>query len=120
MELKEIIREKLKKMIGQEVIVYVDRELGSTHPKYQDIIYPVNYGYIKEMVAPDGDYQDAYLLGIDVPVKSVKGKVYAVIEREDDEEDKLIVVVGNQEYTIEEIREIVSFQEQYFKSEIKR
>jgi inorganic pyrophosphatase len=55
-----------------------------------------------------------------VPIKSVKGKVYAVIEREDDEEDKLIVVVGNQEYTIEEIREIVSFQEQYFKSEIKR
>lgn len=118
--IKEKIREKLKKMIGQEVIVYVDRELGSSHPKYQDIIYPVNYGYIKEIVAPDGDYQDAYLLGIDFPVISTKGKVYAVIEREDDEEDKLIVVVGNQEYTIEEIREIVSFQEQYFKSKIKR
>ncbi len=107
-------------MIGQKVIVSVDRELGSTHPKYQDIIYPVNYGYIKEIVAPDGDYQDAYLLGINVPVENIKGKVYAVVEREDDEEDKLIVVVGEHHYTIQEMGKIVSFQEQYFKSEIKR
>ncbi len=120
MKQKEIIRDKLGKLIGQEVIVYVDRPLGSVHPKHQNIIYPVNYGYIKDIVALDGDYQDAYLLGIDVPVVFTKGKVYAVVEREDDEEDKLIVVVGEHEYTTEEISEQIFFQEQYFKSNIKK
>ncbi len=120
MKQKKIIRDKLEKLIGQEVVVYVDRPLGSVHPKHQNIIYPVNYGYIKDIVALDGDYQDAYILGTDVPVISIKGKVYAIVEREDDLEDKLIVLVGEHEYTIEEIREKISFQEQYFKSNIKR
>lgn len=120
MKQKEMIRNKLEKLIGQEVVVYVDRPLGSVHPKHRNIIYPVNYGYIKDIVAPDGDYQDAYLLGINFPVISTKGKVYAIVEREDDIEDKLVVVAGEREYTTEEIREQISFQEQYFKSKIKR
>lgn len=120
MKQKEMIRNKLEKLIGQEVVVYVDRPLGSVHPKHRNIIYPVNYGYIKDIVAPDGDYQDAYLLGVNFPVISTKGKVYAIVEREDDIEDKLVVVVGEREYTTEEISEQISFQEQYFKSKIKR
>ena len=120
MKQKEMIRNKLEKLIGQEVVVYVDRPLGSVHPKHRNIIYPVNYGYIKDIVAPDGDYQDAYLLGINFPVISTKGKVYAIVEREDDIEDKLVVVIGEREYTTEEISEQISFQEQYFKSKIKR
>ena len=120
MKQKEMIRNKLEKLIGQEVVVYVDRPLGSVHPKHRNIIYPVNYGYIKDIVAPDGDYQDAYLLGINFPVISTKGKVYAIVEREDDIEDKLVVVAGEREYTTEEISEQISFQEQYFKSKIKR
>ena len=85
-------KNKLEKLIGQEVVVYVDRPLGSVHPKHRNIIYPVNYGYIKDIVAPDGDYQDAYLLGINFPVISTKGKVYAIVEREDDIEDKLVAL----------------------------
>ena len=30
-----------------------------------DIVYPINYGYIKEIIAVDGDYQDVYVLGED-------------------------------------------------------
>lgn len=118
MSQKELIREKLKNLLGKEVTVYVDRELGSVHPKYQNIVYPINYGYIKELTACDGDYQDVYLLGIDEPVKIAVGKVYAVVERENDIEDKLIVVVGEYKYTIEEMVELISFQEKYFKSKI--
>ena len=44
-------------------IVYVDRPINSVHPKYNNIIYPLNYVYIKEIKAPDGEFQDAYILG---------------------------------------------------------
>ena len=56
-------------MIGDIVTVTVDRPLGSRHPEYMDMIYPVNYGYIKGIIAPDGEEQDVYILGVDKPVK---------------------------------------------------
>lgn len=115
---KLMIREKLEDMIGQNIKVYVDRPIGSIHPKHNDIIYPINYGYIEEIKAADDEYQDAYVLGIDEPVTNCVGKIYAVIERENDVEDKLIVVTDNKEYSIEEIKKIIYFQEKYFKYRI--
>jgi len=115
---KNLIRKKLEQLIGREVIVYIDRPKGSTHPKHNNIVYPVNYGYIKEIIANDNEYQDAYLLGVDEQVDSYQGIVYAVVERENDVEDKLIVVAKNINYSIEEIKKIIHFQEQYFKYKI--
>ena len=54
-------------MIGRKVKVTVDRPLGSRHPEYTDMVYPVNYGYIAGIIAPDGEEQDAYILGVDHP-----------------------------------------------------
>ena len=105
-------------MIGQKVIIYIDRPIGFKHPNYDDIIYPINYGYIKEIVAADNEFQDAYLLGVNEPVQSYEGIVYAIIERENDIEDKLIIVANNNEFTIEEIEELVNFQEKFFKHKI--
>ena len=51
-------------MIGDIVKVIVDRPLGSFHPKYNDIYYSVNYGYIPGAIAPDGEEQDAYIFGV--------------------------------------------------------
>ena len=59
-------------MIGKTVKVLVDRPLGSYHPKHRDMYYPVNYGYIEGIMAPDGEEQDAYILGVDEPVKEKK------------------------------------------------
>lgn len=56
-------------MIEKIVKVTVDRPLGSYHPKHKDLYYPVNYGYIEGIITPDGEEQDAYILGIDYPVK---------------------------------------------------
>lgn len=112
--MKNIIRAKLKNLIGKEVTVYIDRPIGSRHPKYSDIVYEVNYGYIKEIVAPDNEYQDAYLLGVDTKVKQYRGKVYAIVERGNDNEDKLIVIANDKEYTLEEINKFINFQEKYF------
>ena len=71
-------------MIGSIVTVSIDRPLGCRHPDYPDMIYPVNYGYIKGRFAPDGEEQDAYVLGIDKPVDEFVGRVIAIIHREDD------------------------------------
>ena len=42
----------------------------------------------------------------------------AVVERENDIEDKLIAVTDNKDYSIEEIKEKINFQEKYFKYKI--
>ena len=112
--------DQLRKLIGQEVEVIIDRPLGSFHPEYPDMRYELNYGYIKEMIAPDSEYQDAYVLGSDVPVETVKGKVIAIIHRNDDIEEKLVVSVSSKDYSDEEILSLTDFQERYFDSEILR
>ena len=105
-------------MIGRTVKVVVDRPLGSYHPKHKDLYYPVNYGYIPGVMAPDGEEQDAYILGIYEPVTEFVGKVIAIIHRFDDVEEKWVVAPPHMTMSKEEIMEQVSFQEQYFQTEI--
>ena len=101
-------------MIGRMVKVVIDRPLGSYHPKHKDIYYPVNYGYVEGVIAPDGEEQDAYVLGVDFPLKEFVGKIIAIIHRLDDVEDKWVVACEGANYTDEEILKQVYFQEQYF------
>ena len=104
--------------LGKLVTVTVDRPLGSFHPEYKDMYYPINYGYIKGIIAPDGEEQDAYILGVDVPLQEVTGRVIAVIRRSDDVEEKWVVAPDGVTFTKEEIMDAVHFQEQYFQSEV--
>ncbi len=106
-------------MIGTIVKVIVDRPLGTYHPKHKNIYYSVNYGYIPEVIAPDGEEQDAYILGIYEPVTEFVGKVVAIIHRIDDVEDKCVVAPENLSFTKDEIMHQVAFQEQYFHTEIR-
>ena len=105
-------------MIGKNVTVTVDRPMGSYHPEHKDMYYPINYGYIKGIIAPDGEEQDAYIIGIEKPVKEFTGKVIAIIHRRDDVEEKWVVAPPELIFTKEQIWEKVSFTEQYFDSEI--
>lgn len=105
-------------MIGDIVTVTVDRPLGSCHPEHKDIYYPINYGYIEGMIAPDGEEQDAYILGVKKAVKRFTGKVIAIIQRSDDMEEKWVVCPENVMFRKDEIVDAVRFQEQYFQSEI--
>lgn len=115
---KYYIREKLEDLIGKNVEVYIDRPVGSAHPKYSDMIYPINYGYIKEITAADSEYQDVYVLGEESKIDYCVGKVIAIVERKNDLEDKLVVSTKDKEYTIDEIKELINFQEKYFKYKI--
>ena len=105
-------------MLGKTVTVIIDRPLGSYHPKHKDIYYSINYGYIPGIISPDGEEQDAYVLGIDRPIKEFTGTVIAIIHRFDDVEEKWVVTPENMTFSKEEIEEKVAFQEKYFKHEI--
>ncbi|WP_034383573.1 inorganic diphosphatase [Deinococcus sp. YIM 77859] len=100
--------------LGRTVRVMVDRPLGSRHPRWPDLVYPVNYGELPGTRGGDGQPLDAYLLGWDVPVREAEGVVTAVLVRQDDVEDKLVVVRPGWVWRDEEILKAVSFQEQYF------
>ncbi|MBO5857444.1 MAG: inorganic pyrophosphatase [Clostridia bacterium] len=104
-------------MIGKKVKVIIDRPLGTYHPKHKDIFYSVNYGYIEGIIAPDGEEQDAYVLGVSEPVSEFTGKIIAIIKRLDDVEEKWVVAPENMTFTKEEIMEQVEFQEKYFNTE---
>lgn len=109
--------DKLKETIGKEVTVYIDRPIGTIH---KDIKYKLNYGYIKDFVALDNEFQDAYVLGIDQPIKKFTGVVIAIIQRKNDDEDKLIVAPKNVNFTNQEINKAVNFQEKYFNHKLIR
>ena len=103
--------EIIYKLLGQRVHVEVDRPMGYLHG---DIPYTLNYGYIPHILAPDGEEQDAYILGIDHPLDRFTGTVIAVIHRLDDVEDKWVVTPEGSNFTKDQIRSAVHFQEQYF------
>ncbi len=105
--------------LGKEVELTIDRQLGSLHPKH-GFKYEANYGYIKDVKAPDGEDLDAYFLGINEPVETAKGKVIAIVHRLKDDDDKLVVVPENIELTDAEIEKATHFQEQWFEHQIIR
>ena len=105
-------------MIGKKVKVIIDRPLGTYHPKHKDIFYSVNYGYIEGIIAPDGEEQDAYIIGVNEPISEFTGKIIAIIKRLNDVEEKWVVAPENMTFTKDEIMKQVEFQEKYFKTEI--
>ncbi|MCF8059307.1 MAG: inorganic diphosphatase [Bacteriovoracaceae bacterium] len=106
--------------IDETISVVVDRPLGSKHPRYPKMVYPINYGYVPNTLSGDGKELDVYVLGIDKPLTTFTGKCIGYIERLDDNDAKLLVVGDDRFYSQEEIKDIVHFQEQYFDSRIIR
>ena len=105
-------------MIGKRVKVMVYRPLGSKHPKFSEILYPINYGFVPNTLAEDGEEIDAYIVGVDFPVEEFIGNVIAVIIRKNDVENKLVVAPDNTSFTKDEIYKQVLFQERFFDFEV--
>ncbi len=112
-------RARLWVWLGKTVTVTVDRPLGSRHPEYPNVVYPVNYGYLAGVFGGDGREQDAYLLGVDRPVERYTGRVIAVIYRKGDSEDKLVVAPVGKILHQAQILERVWFMEQHFEIEME-
>ena len=101
-------------IIGKTVAGIIDRPIGSQHPSNPNIEYPINYGYVENVFANDGEEQDVYVLGTNIPIKRFKGEVIAVFHRTNDIEDKWIVSIDGKQYSDEEILAMIHFQEKYF------
>lgn len=110
---------KATDFLNKKVLVKMDRELGSKHPKH-GFIYTVNYGFIPNTISGDGEELDAYVLGVFDPISELEGIVKAVIHRTNDNDDKLVVMPEDVDYTDEQIRALTEFQERFFESVILR
>ena len=84
--------------LNKNVKVIIDRKMGSAHPKH-GFIYPVNYGYVPNTISGDGEELDCYVLGIFEAVNEFEGKCIAIIHRLNDNDDKLIVVPENRDFS---------------------
>ena len=104
----------IKKFLGNRVSIKIDRPLGSRHPQW-DFIYPVNYGFVPDTIAADGEGIDAYLLGVFEPVEEYTGICIAIIHRINDNDDKLIIVPDDKNYSTEQIIALTEFQGRFFK-----
>jgi inorganic pyrophosphatase len=107
------------RFLGQQVTVHVDRPMGSTHP-HHGFLYPVNYGYLLDELAPDGEFLDAYILGVFEPVASFSGRCIAVIHRLDDQDDKIVIAPDGSDYADEQILALTEFQERFFQVQVLR
>ncbi len=115
----EIRKERMRQFLGKKVSIVIDRPMGSAHPEHPHMIYPVNYGYLPDIVGGDGEAQDVYLLGVHKPVLTYDAIVISVIFRMDDNEDKLVAAPVGMTFSKDDIRDITAFQEQYFQIEIE-
>ncbi len=79
--------ESLDRLVHEHDIV-IDRKKGSPHPRYPDIIYPMDYGYLANTTTIDGN-------GIDIFVGSrsddrIRGIICTVDSLKNDAEFKIM------------------------------
>lgn len=98
--------------------VTIDRPIG--YRNEQGTIYPINYGYVENIIGGDGEEQDAYIISntVNGPIESFEGVLIAIVKRHDDHETKWIISTPGETYTTEELNDKVQFIEQYFDTSI--
>ena len=85
--------------------IVIDRPRGSVHPRYPDVIYPLDYGYLRGTTSGDGK-------GIDVwigtrEVRHVSGVILTVDLLKRDSEVKILLCC-----TPEEVQTILRIHDQ--------
>ncbi len=101
----------------QELVVTIDRPIG-----FQDsfgTVYPINYGYVPDIIGGDGEEQDVYILNETIKLENCVATLIAIIHRRDDVETKWVATTDGSSYTAEEIMDKVHFIEQYFDSYVE-
>jgi len=105
--------------IGKLVKANIDRPLGSRHPRHA-FFYPLNYGFVPGVLAPDGEELDVYVLGVFEPLETFEGRCIAVIHRLDDDDDKLVLAPEGMSYSDDQILALTEFQERFFDVQVIR
>lgn len=119
-ESREALKEFERSYLGKTVEIGIDRPIGYVHVKGEKTLhYPINYGYIPDVIGGDGEELDVYLLGVDVPVEKYSCKIIAIVHRRNDCEDKLVGAPDGKCFTADEIAKAVHFQEKYYDSYVE-
>jgi len=110
----------IQSLMGKMASVVIDRPIGHTHvTKGITLHYTVNYGYLPGVMGGDGEEQDVYILGVDVPLSRFTGRIIGAVRRRDDNEDKLVAAPEGAEFTQQQIAEAIHFVEKYFDSSVE-
>lgn len=75
--------------------IVIDRPKGSAHPRYPDMIYPLDYGYLADTASMDGDGIDVWLGS--KPERSIDAIICTVDLLKRDSEIKLLVSCTEEE-----------------------
>jgi len=67
--------------------ITIDRAQGSAHPQYEEIIYPIDYGYVNGTVGTDGEEVDVF---VGTASNGLVGAILTRDYRKQDRECKLI------------------------------
>ena len=119
MSLKER-HELVEGYLGKVVTIEIDRPIGYVHHKGEKtLIYPINYGFIPNVLGGDGEELDVFLMGVDEPVSSYTGQIIGIIYRSDDVEDKLVMAPLDSSFPAEDIACSVYFQEKYYHTTVR-
>lgn len=118
MKLTAELLKEYQSVIGREVEVIMDRPIGAEHPKHPGVFYPINYGYIENLLGGDGEEQDVYVLDKDEATDKCYATVIAVVHRYDDVECKWVASFTGERHTVEEIEKEINFQERFHSHEI--
>ncbi|MBO5305524.1 MAG: methyltransferase domain-containing protein [Clostridia bacterium] len=111
---------QVRSYLGKTVEIGIDRPVGYEHHKGdKTLIYPINYGFIPDVLGGDGEELDVYLLGVGEPLEKATCRVIGIAHRENDVEDKLIAAPVGQSFTADEMREAIDFQEKYYHTSIE-
>lgn len=106
-----------KQFLGKIVSAKIDKPMGSIHPTH-GFAYMVNYGFIPNTSAPDGEEVDVYVVGVFEPLDKFTGKCIAIIHRTNDNDDKVILAPEGVDYDAKQIMALTEFQERFFKSKV--
>ncbi len=113
-------KEQVRSYLGKTVEVEIDRPVGYVHRKGEKtLVYPINYGFIPNVLGGDGEELDVYVLGVSEPTEKLSCRVIGIVHRENDVEDKLIAAPKGMTFTAEEMCEAIDFQEKYYHTRIE-
>jgi len=87
----------LDDFVGAREIV-IDRPRGSTHPRYDDLVYPIDYGYLAGTRAGDGEGVDIWVGS--APIKNVGGFAVSIDLLKSDAEVKILAGCTAAEYAV--------------------